>query len=358
MKKIGLVSFMHESNSFNPEKIDYEMFSPLTGDRIAPTWIQAHHEVGGILTEIPQQGLEIVPLFTGWAMPAGPVLERGYERILEEILNLIAAHSLDGLMLSLHGAMVAEHLPDADGETGTRVRRLVGPSLPVVLTLDLHANVSQRLIDSVNATTIYRTYPHLDQRERGREASRMMADILGERIQPVQALETPPMIINILAQRSETEPIRRLYRHMETIIESPGIVSASIAPGFAYADASNMGTAFLVVADGDEPLARRQAQALARQAWDLREAFDQFGESVEAAVQQAGQATENPVTLLDVGDNVGGGTPGDSTVLFEAVTQAGLDNALVNSTRSGSGASLPEGRSGGNRFPESGWKIG
>ena len=329
MEKIGLVSFMHESNSFNPEKTDYEMFSPLTGDQVVATWIHAHHEVGGILEEIPKQGLEVVPLITAWAMPAGPVQESTYERILQEMSDLISAESLDGLMLSLHGAMVAEHVRDADGETAARVRQLVGPSLPVVLTLDLHANVSQRLIDNVAAATIYRTYPHLDQRQRGREASRIMAGILGGQIRPVQALETPPMIINILAQKSSAEPMRGLYRRMEEILEIPGIVSASIAPGFAYADAEQMGVAFLVVANEDEQLARREARALARQAWDLRERFNLFGESVEEAVRRAGQSSDTPVTLLDVGDNVGGGTPGDSTILFDAVLQAGLDNALV-----------------------------
>ncbi len=131
MKQIELVPCMHESNSFNPEKTDYEMFSPLTGDQLVATWIHAHHEVGGILEEIPQQGLEIVRLITAWAMPAGPVRESTYERILREMLDLISAQSLDGLMLSLHGAMVAEHVRDADGETAVRVRQLVGPSLPV-----------------------------------------------------------------------------------------------------------------------------------------------------------------------------------------------------------------------------------
>ena len=147
----------------------------------------------------------------------------------------------------------------------------------------------------------------------------MMASILSGKIQPVQALETPPMIINILAQKSSTEPMRGLYRRMEEILESPGIVSVSIASGVA----------FLVVANGDEQLARQEARALARQAWDLRERFNLFGEPVEEAGRQAGQASDTPVTLLDVGDNVGGGSPGDRTILFDAVLQAGLDNALV-----------------------------
>lgn len=332
MQRVGLVSFMHESNTFNSVSTTRNMFEEtclVSGERIRSHWEDAHHEIGGMLEETPRLGFEIIPLLTASAQPAGPLQEQCFEQIVGELLETISAESLDGLLLSLHGAMVAEHIPDADGESVERIRKTVGDYLPVVLTLDLHANVSQRMISNVSATTVYRTYPHLDQRERGREAARILADIIRGKIHPIQALVKPPLEIHILAQHTDREPMMGLYRKLEELIPKPGIISASIALGFAYADVEEMGASFLVIADGDEELAHREAAALARQAWDLREAWNVTGLPIEEAVEEARRSDETPVTLLDAGDNVGGGSPGDGTKVFAAVHRAGMQNALV-----------------------------
>lgn len=323
---------MHESNTFYPIPTTREMFGDtcLVSDReVISHWGEAHHEIGGMLEVLPAQGLETVPLLTGTAMPSGPVEEEAYEEILAEILDRISGESLDGLLLALHGAMVAEHVRDADGRTAASIRQLVGPDLPIVMTLDLHANVSPLMIESVTATTIYRTYPHLDQRERGREATRILAETLEGRIQPVQALVKPPLCISILAQGSRYEPVADLYRRMEELIGQEGIVSASIAPGFAYADVEEMGPAFLVVTDGDRSLARNEALALARRAWNRRDELTLLGTPIKQAVAEAMAAEAGPVTLLDVGDNVGGGSPADGTLILEEVIRTGSGPALV-----------------------------
>jgi len=332
MKRVGLVSFMHESNSLNPDLTTLEMFKDAGlrfGKDILSEWSGSHHEISGMIDQAPKSGLEIVPLVSAWEVPGGPVQERAYEEIVGEILKRIAGSSLDGLLLSLHGAMVTEHIRDADGETAERIRQTVGPVMPIVMTLDLHANVSERMVANVTATTIYRTYPHVDQRERGREATQMLNDILKGRTRPIQALEKPPMLISLLAQRTAAEPMAALYRHLEELIRQPGVISGSIAPGFPYADVEEMGPAFLVVADGDAKHARQGAQALAKVAWDMREKWNLTGTPVSEAVTEAARTEKIPVTLLDVGDNVGGGSPGDSTIIFEEIVRAGVRNALV-----------------------------
>ncbi len=332
MKRVGIASLMHESNTFYPVPTTREMFREtclVSGREVISHWGEAHHEIGGMLEVLPAQGLETVPLLTGTAMPSGPVQEEAYEEILAEILDRISGESLDGLLLALHGAMVAEHVRDADGRTAASIRQLVGPDLPIVMTLDLHANVSPLMIESVTATTIYRTYPHLDQRERGREAARILAETLEGRIQPVQALVKPPLCISILAQGSRYEPVADLYRRMEELIGQEGIVSASIAPGFAYADVEEMGPAFLVVTDGDRSLARNEALALARRAWNRRDELTLLGTPIKQAVAEAMAAEAGPVTLLDVGDNVGGGSPADGTLILEEVIRTGSGPALV-----------------------------
>lgn len=332
MKRVGIASLMHESNTFYPVPTTREMFRDtclVSGREVISHWGEAHHEIGGMLEVLPAQGLETVPLLTGTAMPSGPVEEEAYEGILAEILDRISGESLDGLLLALHGAMVAQHVRDADGRTAARIRQLVGPDLPIVMTLDLHANVSPLMIESVTATTIYRTYPHLDQRERGREAARILAETLEGRIQPVQALVKPPLCISILAQGSRYEPVADLYRRMEELIGQEGIVSASIAPGFAYADVEEMGPGFLVVTDGDGSRARKEALGLARRAWERRHELTLLGTPIGQAVREAMADDAGPVTLLDVGDNVGGGSPADGTLILEEVIRTGSGPALV-----------------------------
>ena len=332
MKRVGLVGFLHESNSFNPRLTTRALFEAsalVTGRQIPPHWADAHHEIGGMLEVMGDGGGEVVPLLTAEAVPGGPVEERTYEEILREILDQVAGQSLDGLLLALHGAMVAEHVRDADGETAERIRRLVGPDLPIVMTLDLHANVSERMIANVTATTIYRTNPHLDQRERGREAARLMGKILAGECRPVQALEKPPMVINILAQRTAIEPMAHPYARLEELVKQPGIISASIALGFPYADVEEMGPAFLAVADGDPNLARRAARALAGEAWEAVRRWRSPAVSIPEAVRIAAAAVALPVTMLDMGDNVGGGSPADGTLLFDALDAAGVEGVLV-----------------------------
>ncbi len=331
MKRVGLVSFIHESNTFNPVLTTREMFDDdvVFGDEVTHRWGETHHEVGGMIEEAGRVGMDLVPLVAAWVMPAGPLLEQAYEGILEEILNRVSGESIDGLLLSLHGAMVSSHIRDADGSTAEKIRQLVGPSLPVVLTLDLHANVSTRMVENVTATTIYRTYPHLDQRERGREAARIMNQILEGETRPVQSLVKPPLAITILAQETTKEPMAGLYRALEETIQQPGVISASIAPGFAYADVEEMGSSFLVVSDGDWERAREGAAKLADQAWRQRERLNLTGTPVGEAVEQVSQSELTPITLLDAGDNVGGGSPGDGTVIFQALSDAGVEDGLV-----------------------------
>jgi microcystin degradation protein MlrC len=326
--RVGIVSFMHESNTFNRVPTGRDMFEVRRGADVVHEWRASHHEVGGMLARAEDLGLEVVPLLTAYAEPLGPVVAAAYEALVAEMVERLTAASLDGLLLSLHGAMVAEHVRDADGETAARIRRALGPEVPVVLTLDLHANVSERMIDNVTATTIYRTNPHLDQRARGAEAVEILARTLTGEIRPRQALEKPPQVIGILAQETAAEPLAGLYARLESLARRPGMVSASFALGYPYADVEEMGPAIVVVADGDANAARSGARGLASAVWEARASLGRAGMPVDEAVAAAASGA-TPVTILDVGDNVGGGSPGDGTVVLEALLRSGVRGGLV-----------------------------
>ena len=333
--KIGIAGLLHESNSFMPATTTRQQFvqSALdVGEAIIDRWSDAHHEIGGFLEGARCLDFTAVPLVSAVAMPSGPLTAASFDALVGEILEQVGAavaDGIDGLLLALHGAAVAVNHRDCDGEIVTRIRQLVGPELPVVMTLDLHANVSQRMIAGTTATVSYRSNPHLDQRQRGFEAADILLRTLRSEIRPVQALETPPMLIKNARQYTSEEPAVSLYRDLEEVIRRPGIISASVNMGYNHADVEEMGPSFLAVADADEHEARAAARWMARRAWERRADFVGDLTSPTDAVRQATAQGEYPTVLMDVGDNVGGGSPGDSTVLLEEIIRQRAPDALV-----------------------------
>jgi microcystin degradation protein MlrC len=330
---IGIACFQHESNTFLPVRTTYEELSQagLTrGNDLLRRWTGTHHELAGFIGQSREENLEIVPLLATFPQGGGTITSSAFEQIAQELLEeLKRALPLDGLLLALHGAAVSEQFPDADGEILSRVRALLGPDVPIVNTLDLHANISSEMIRHANATIAFRSNPHLDREDRGKEAACLLARVLRGEILPVQALETPPMLIQMCRQYTSEDPTRKMYQELEEVLRWPGILSASIAMGFYFADVKEMGTSIIAVADNNLALAREAASVLAHRAWDQR--YELIGKlpSTEEAVRAAAEAEQKPVVLMDTGDNVGGGAPGDSTILFAEVLRQRVENALV-----------------------------
>jgi microcystin degradation protein MlrC len=326
MPRVGLLGFLHESNTFLPVKTTYEHFASTSltrGGALLQRWRGAHHELGGLIAGSDESGLTLVPGMATFAVPSGTITSEAYEQLAAELVSSIEP-GLDGLLVALHGATASAEYPDADGEILRRIRQMT--DLPIIVTLDLHANVSEDMARYSTAIVAYRTNPHLDQFERGREAALLMERTLKGEVKPVQALETPPMLIRISRQHTAVEPARGLYADLETVLGWPGILSASVAMGFYYSDVPEMGMAFLAVADGDEALARHAAKWMSQRAWDRRAEFAGALPSPAEAVAHQGK---KPLVLMDVGDNVGAGSPGDSTILLSEVLRQNVRNAMV-----------------------------
>jgi microcystin degradation protein MlrC len=259
----------------------------------------------------------------------GIVTADAFERLSDELLRLLRRHGpWDAVLLAQHGAAVAEGALDADGEFIARVRAGLGPEVPLGVSLDLHANVSPRMVENSTVTTLYRTNPHLDARERALECAEMIARTLDGEARPVQALVKPSVIVNILRQGTSSEPMRSLMAEVEAACEADGVLAAGIAQGYPYADVPEMGMSCLVVADRDEALAWRVADRLAAKVWAARAELQGLALGVQEAVARAARASRTPVLLLDVGDNIGGGSAGDSTAILNEARRAGLSGYL------------------------------
>ena len=333
MKRVGVLGFLHESNTFLSVPTTYEHFASTSltrGAGLVERWRGAHHELGGMLAGLEAAGFETVPCMATFAMPSGAITAAAYEQLAAELLESVRnALPLDGLLVALHGATASVPHPDADGEILRRLRQLVGPDLPIVVTLDLHANVSHTMVRHSTAVVIYRSNPHLDQERRGEEAAQLLARTLAGEVSPVQALEAPPFFVQISRQYTSVEPASLLYRDLDEVLRWPGILSASVAMGFYYADVEEMGTTFLAVADNDAELARRAARWMAERAWARRREYTGVLPDPASAVRGAAASGHPPVVLMEVGDNVGAGSPGDSTIVMAELYRQGVRNGLV-----------------------------
>ena len=331
--RIALAGFMHESNTFSEVPTTLQQFRDASlkyGPDLIPVWKDAHHEMGGFIQGAKDNGFEAVPILMGQATPSGPVTEETYEKIAGDLLDgLRQAGPLDGLLLALHGAMVCDAHPDADGETMQRLRVELGPDFPVILTLDLHTNVSPRMVGNATATITYRTYPHIKQRDRGLEAAALIAQTVRGDVHPVQAMRKPPLLLHIVQQYTGAGAMAEIVAEVERLANSPGILSASFAPGYIYADVAEMGPTAIVVADGDRDRAEAEAQRLADFVWERREALNATLPDPETAVREAAAHPTRPVSLMDCGDNIGGGSPGDSTILLSEILKQGVPDCLI-----------------------------
>ena len=316
--RVGIVALLQESNTFLARKTtwaDFEHDVLVEGELLRERFAAAPHEIGGFFAGLESAQIEAVPIFAARAYPYGTILADDFLRLVERLVDSIRrAGPLDGLLVAPHGATVSEVAADADGYWLHQVRQLVGPELPIVGTLDPHANLSPWMVQSVNAFTAYRTNPHVDQRQRGLEAAELMARTLHGEIRPTQAACFPPMAINIVRQCTEEAPLTTLLAEVAAVRERQGVLSSSLLLGFPYADVPEVGSATLVVTDRDVPLAAQLANELGQRLWTMRHELDGNLISITDAVARVGSAPQ-PVCLLDSGDNVGGGSPADGTLL-------------------------------------------
>ena len=330
--RVGIIELMHESNTFlaTPTTLaSFEACHRLRGPAIRDLYHAAAHEVGGFFTGLDEAHVEAVPLTAAWAMPAGVITAETGERLVADMLEAVQqAGPLDGLLVAPHGAAVAEHQRDFDGYWLSRLREAIGPDTPLVATLDLHANVSRRMVDACTALVAYRTNPHLDQRDRGLEAARLIVGTIEGRLNPTMAAALPPLAINIERQLTSQDPCRALYQRADSQLVMPAVLSNSIVLGFPYSDVAELGSSFIVVTDDDATLARQLVDELAAFAWERRASLEGQFVSIAQAVSRAVMSS-GPIGLLDMGDNVGGGSPGDGTLLLAALSEAGVGHTLA-----------------------------
>lgn len=329
MTKIALGGIWHETNTFAPDRTGLEGFQRyqfVHGEQILEVYKDTGTELGGALRVAEALDLKVAPLVFAAAVPSGIVTCGAFEEIADALLTrLRLSASPDGVLLVLHGAMCVDGHPDPEGELIARVRAVVG-SVPIGVTLDLHANPSGALARDADLIVGYDTYPHVDMAERGAEAMELVHRMVHTGTRPETHLERLPLLTVPQMQDTREEPMRSLVEMLHALEQEPEVWTASLIPGFPYCDVDRLGFGVYVASDRDaaEPAGRLGASVWSQRAeFDAPELLDP-----EEAVREA-SAGPFPVVLADVADNVGGGSPGNGTVLLDALERRASHDGVI-----------------------------
>lgn len=328
--RILIGSLGHESNTFTPFLTTEADFFVRHGDEI----LNSPHRggsLGGILDVLSAHGVELVPSVAAGAMPGGVVERATYEKFKALILE--AAHDVDAACLSLHGAMRAEGLDYAENDLLRDLRARLGPGVPVVIALDMHANLIQETMQYIDALVAYHRAPHTDAFETGQAAARMLMLILEQGVRPAIGFAKMPFLLPGEKAQTAIGSMKAMIERVEALEKEPGILSASLMNGHCWADVPDVGVISVVVTDGDRVLAQREADRLAAEFWALRREFGVGVESygVQEAVAKALAAPESTVFLSDSGDNPGAGGTTDVPVLLEELIAQGAKSVVFAS---------------------------
>lgn len=331
----------HESHSFCPVPADLDSFRSTggisQGNEVVQNFRGSRSEVGAVidLAETLDWSLTL-PLFAHF-VPSGPVTQEAFEYFSNVILKAIdEAAPLDGVIMPLHGAMVVEHLADAEGELVRRVREAVGPDMPIAVTFDLHGNISLDMARYANIVSTYRTTPHIDQYETAWRAGELLQRAMSGEITPRVAYAQRPMFDALDMGRtiSGYGPMVEINRMAsKAMIEHPTILDVAIHAGFDWSDKYSTGPSILVTSDNDLERAEHIAEDLITYAWNTRAEKTVEMVSVEEAIAVALEPAEGtgPLLIGDFTDCPGAAAVGDNTVLLRAMIDAKLEGSALAS---------------------------
>ena len=337
--RIALLGFSVECSRFAPpvRRADFVSRTLLADDALladarSPAPIMMAETPGFVAAMDATGPWTPLPILLAIAEPGGPVDHGDFTDILNEMRSrLSAALPVDGVYICAHGAAITTAEDDPDGVIFAMVRKLVGPDVPVVATLDLHANVSQAMVDALDVFVGYRTNPHVDLRERGEEAARHMRALLGgmkTRKAFVKLPIQPPTVTMLTAGGPYADMIDYGQRHL-----SPPVLNVSAMGGFAWGDTAKNGLCVVVTESGDGRAAHELAVAVARVGWGNRARFypklTPLQDAVEMAVANGTDPDRRPLIFADVADNPGGGGRGNTTFMLRALRQAGAKGVLL-----------------------------
>lgn len=329
--RIAVGSIFTECNHFCGTRMtlaDFERSELRRGDEILSV---SSGTIGGVLQVLRDNQCEIAPLLAASACPGGPLTADCYSQLKTELLDrLRASLPVTGVILPLHGSATAENADDLEGDLIAAVRSIVGEQVPIVATLDLHAHVTETMVQNADGLVAWETYPHRDAFSTGQRGARLLVDTLQGRCRPTMAMAKVPVIVGAIHGGTEVEgPFADCMRLAKQLEAREGVLSTSMILVHPYLDLPDMGGGGLVITDNDMDLAVRLATGLARTYWDRRHDLEPQTWTPEAAIQRAQGISGGPILLIDMSDCCGGGAAGDSVASLKELFAAGISESCL-----------------------------
>ena len=336
MKRVLTARFMHETNTFSRVPTDMAAFRRRDfhlENEIPVAFRGTRSAFGATFEAADKFGWTLIHPVSANPNPSGIVTDDAFEEITRMILGAVDAKGpIDGALLHLHGAMVSGTHEDAEGEFLARLRRRLGSEAPIVVTLDLHANVTQRMADNANVLIAYRTYPHIDQYERAWQGAELLERAMQGEIRPNTVIARRPMLYGLDHGRTQRGPMAELIARGEALEASGAALVVSICAGFSRANIHDVGPSVTVSVDGSSPQGQAIAEEFMDYAWQTRDFTTVKLLSVAEAVALArqGKAGDKPLVVADYTDNPGGGGYGDATAFLKGLVESGIDSVAFH----------------------------
>ena len=336
-KRVLIAGFKHETNTFSKLPTDLQAYRARAlhyDEDIRAAYTGTNTEIAGFLDACEKYGWEPVPSVVADATPSGMVTREAYDEISGCILKAIEeAGPLDAILLQLHGAMVAEGHEDAQGDLLLEIRQRAGNEIPIGVTLDLHANITDRVAELSSVLVSYRTYPHVDQHETATKCADLIARTLACEISPKVWVARGPQLDGVDHGRTTAPgPMLDILKMADALTAKHGLLSASVNAGFPWADIPYVGPTAIVVGDAGNNGAEMSVNALREEMWRTRETItiDLVGASNAIAQARETGKRGSPFVIADFADNPGGGGYADSTGLLRAMIEAGFEDAAFS----------------------------
>ena len=324
MKKLLIAEFRHETDSFCPQKADLEAYRHrcLLVGREMERYRGVRNEPGAFFDVFDERGdIRLIEVLGMEAMPSGPVTAQAYEFARSRILEAVRREKPDGVLLALHGAMVAEGHDDGEGDLLEEVRGALGAK-PLVASLDLHANITSKMARNADALIPYREYPHTDMYETGYVAAKIMEGMLDGTCHPAMGYRRVPYLNPMFPS---SMPQIRIFLDMCLEAEKrPGVIAVRLAHGFFPSDIEEMGMSVVAVVEGDAALAQRIADEIGDAVWSGRDTLRRTFPTLDEALSMLDEPGDGPLVIADASDNPGGGGLCDTTFILREVLERGI----------------------------------
>ena len=332
MPRILIAECKQEVSTFNPVLSGYDDFTIRRGDAILQYHRRVRSEVGGALSVFDAApGVELVPTYSAHFITSGGTLaDTAFQRIARELLASVqAAPQVDGVYFSLHGAMATESEGDPEGFLIAEMRKIVGERVPIVISLDLHGILTDRMLEHSDAAVAFHTYPHVDFFGTGARAARLLLRIVAGEVRPVTAKVTVPALVRGDELITETGSIRHAVNLAKELEQSPGGLSAAMMWGNPFTDVPALASNSFVVTDNDPARAEREAVRIANLFWEHHQKMQVPLTSLADAARITKENPSGTVVLVDAADATSSGASGDSNAILRALREAGYQGTAL-----------------------------